>query len=855
MENVLPNDQLRSLRMSRKISRQQLAEQIGISFYTIGRWERGETLPSLKWLEKLCAFFQMSSAELGFPSLADSRLSSMDSDEMSAEVVVHSLYDPAIPLSSVTGLVGREKALFQLKERLEDPAQSSLIAVHGLPGVGKTALVTAIAHDTDLREHFVDGILWAGLGPQPNLLGLLSRWGVQLGLTTAETQALTGIEPWCQALRTAIGARRFLIVIDDVWSVEDALACKVGGIHCRHLMTTRFPAIASHLTVDGVMSLQELDDDESLALLQRLASQAVIAESQKGLDLVRAAGGLPLALLLMGNYLRAYEYTGKAGRINTLLQSLEDVEVRLRLSEADLSPESHPSQRAGTPLSLQSVIAVTEQILSEQTRAAFYALSILPAKPNSFSEETALAVAACTTDNLDMLSDSGLLECSSTNRYMLHQVIADYAYMHLTEQDRIQASQRLITYTLSYIEPHKKAYELLEIETSSIIAALNLSYELQEQTGLIQGVCAFAPYLILRGFYALAEHHLRRAYETATALNDKKALVGGVLRYLGEVAQKQGNFDQAETYFQEGLRLARELGDDEHLCDLLTDLGSIFWRRSNNVQAEAYLQEGLLLARKIEHNERVYTILKTLGAVFSGQGDFKRAVESFQKGLELARLTDDRESMCLLLGNLGVALSLQGQQISAVACFQEGLMLARQIRHREQMCVILLNLGNIKRYQAEYDIAEIFFRDGLEVARQIGHREWTSALLSDLGSSLWHQGNYSDAENLLHESLLLARQIGRPEIMCNALNEYGNFCLIRDQIDAAEKSFQEMLNVIAEDERAWYAIARYGLARVAASQGDLGQGRTLGEFSLQILESIGYVHSQEIKTWLETLNL
>lgn len=854
MENVLPNDRLRSLRISRKISRQQLAEQLGISFYTVGRWERGESLPALKWLEKLCTFFELSAEELGFSTLAESGLLSVDSDEISAEVSARSPYDPAIPLSSATGLVGREKTLAQLKEQLQDPAQSSLIAVHGLPGVGKTALVTALAHNTDLREHF-DGILWAGLGPQPNLLGLLSRWGVQLGLTSAETQALTGIEPWCQALRIAIGIRRFLIVIDDVWSVEDALACKIGGVNCRHLMTTRFPTIAAHLTVDGVMSLQELDDDESLALLHRLASQSVIAESQKGLDLVRAAGGLPLALLLMGNYLRTHDYSEKPRRINTLLQRLEDVEVRLRLSASDLSLESHPNLSHGTPLSLQSIIAVTDQFLSVQARAVLYALSVLPAKPNSFSEEAALAVAACTTDELDLLSDSGLLECSSTNRYMLHQVIADYAHMHQSEQERIQASKRLIAYVLDYIETHKKAYELLEIETSCILAALNLSYELQEQAGLIQGACTFAPYLILRGFYALAEQHLQRAYEIANASNDKVALARGILRYRGEVAQKQGNFDQAEIYFQEGLSLARELGDDERICDLLTDLGSIFWRRSVYVQAEVYLQEGLSLAHKMGHYERIYMILKNLGAVFSGQGDFKRAVESFQTGLDLARLTDDRESMCLLIGNLGVALSLQGQQTDAEACFQEGLTLARQIRHREQMCVLLLNLGNVKRYQADYASAEIFFRDGLEVARQIGHREWISALLSDLGSSLWHQGNYREAENLLHESLLLARQIGRPEIMCNTLNEYGNFWLIRNQIDAAKKSFQEMLDVIPADERAWYAIARYGLARVAVLQGNLELGRTLGESSLQILENTGYVHSQEIKNWLETFNL
>ena len=60
---------------------------------------------------------------------------------------------------------------------------------------------------TKFAAHFSDGILWAALGPEPHLPGLLSRWGTMLGISTTETASLSDSEAWAIALRRAIGTR------------------------------------------------------------------------------------------------------------------------------------------------------------------------------------------------------------------------------------------------------------------------------------------------------------------------------------------------------------------------------------------------------------------------------------------------------------------------------------------------------------------------------------------------------------------------------------------------------------------------------------------------------------------------
>src|SRR5204862_3684335 len=99
--------------------------------------------------------------------------------------------------------------------------------------------------------YFSDGVLWAGLGPNPSMPGHLNRWGSLLGVSMRQMATLSGSEAWGSAIRTAIGTRKMLLVIDDAWQLEEALTFRVGGPNCAHLVTTRFPSIAAHMTVGG----------------------------------------------------------------------------------------------------------------------------------------------------------------------------------------------------------------------------------------------------------------------------------------------------------------------------------------------------------------------------------------------------------------------------------------------------------------------------------------------------------------------------------------------------------------------------------------------------------------------------
>ncbi|HEX6480142.1 MAG TPA: NB-ARC domain-containing protein, partial [Ktedonobacteraceae bacterium] len=238
-------------------SQARVAESVGVSTRTVTRWEQRLAIPYPYYREQLAQLFGKSVRELDLLPAEQEPGNQPDPEQEPAVALAAAspptvspppplLLDPTIPLllGRTGSLVGRAALLAQIKAQLFAGQSLALTALGGLPGVGKTTLAVAVSLDAEVQAHFAGGILWAGLGPHPDRLGELSRWGTLLGVRAAEVGEAGSWEAWGHALRATIGHRRLLLIIDDAWSAQEALSLQVGGPQCAHLLTTRSPQVA-----------------------------------------------------------------------------------------------------------------------------------------------------------------------------------------------------------------------------------------------------------------------------------------------------------------------------------------------------------------------------------------------------------------------------------------------------------------------------------------------------------------------------------------------------------------------------------------------------------------------------------
>lgn len=469
----MSTSRLKQARELRGWSQVQLADRVGTTKNQVRRWERG-VIPGPYFRTKLTQLFGVTEEALGLQQNAES---------VPTALLPETILDPAMPLVlGAQWLHSREACLEEIAASLcSSDGMAKACALRGLPGTGKTALAVVFSHLVMERASF-QGILWITLGPQPDLRAHLLRLHslVRKGAGVKSQQPPASPAEVAWEVRETIGMRRFLVVIDDAWSIEQALACRIGGPNCAYLLTTRLPSVATLFAGEKVYQLGSFDEEQSEAFLQRRIPEVVKTYRDEVRALARAVGGLPLALVLLGNALQLANSYGQPRRIQRALEVLRNPRERMQMA-LPFATDMQNSRTGDALVTLEQLIARSNGRLSDQARLALRALSLLPTSPDSFSEEAALATAAYSLDVLDQLLDAGLLESAGAGRYCLHPVIADYGQFHLLESRKV-VGERLIRYAALLLERG----EVSEQDTPLLVAAADLARALDVPVGRLE---------------------------------------------------------------------------------------------------------------------------------------------------------------------------------------------------------------------------------------------------------------------------------------------------------------------------------------------------------------------------------
>lgn len=62
--NMKLGDKIRTLRKSKNISQEMLAQYLGVSFQAVSKWEAGDNLPDVTMIPAIASFFEVSTDEL-----------------------------------------------------------------------------------------------------------------------------------------------------------------------------------------------------------------------------------------------------------------------------------------------------------------------------------------------------------------------------------------------------------------------------------------------------------------------------------------------------------------------------------------------------------------------------------------------------------------------------------------------------------------------------------------------------------------------------------------------------------------------------------------------------------------------
>jgi tetratricopeptide (TPR) repeat protein len=730
----------------------------------------------------------------------------------------------------VPDFVGREPELAVLLAAVH---RTTVAAVDGMAGVGKTTLAVHAAHL--LAPRYRDGQLYLDLHahsadyPAVEPAAALETLLRLVGVTGTLPEDLAGRAAlW----RSTVAGRRLLVVLDNASDSDQVAPLLPDLAGCFALVTSRQRLAGVHgaLTV----TVDVMPPDDAAALFARsVGDERPTIDPAGAAETVSLCGNLPVAIRIAGARLRHRP----TWTVEHLVRRLRDEHRRL----AELQAEDR---------SVSAAFALSYRQLRPDLQRLFRLLGLVPGADLDVPTAAALAgldpvPAACL---LEELLDRHLLVQQVPGRYTFHDLMRQHAReAALTgepEPDRRAAMTRLFDHyqhtacaAALVLAPHRQrpgdpvgdsprgtqpapatpdaALDWLEEERETLLAAVRHAERRGWPGHSWRIACCLAQLCYVRShrdtWVPSLEIGLRAALRSGDTLGEAT-----VLTALGVAYEHTGNTDAAVDCQRRAVVLYQELGDRAGEATAIKRLGNAHLQLGHIGQALGLYQRAHTFFRNLGDTHGVASSLNNMGVAHQAFGRLSEALEHYQGALVVYQEHGDVHDQGLLMSNIGTIQTLLGRFDEALASHLEALAMARRMGDLWREGTALTCIGTVHRHLGRYEDAVADHLRALELLREVAHPGAQSEVANDLAETYRAAGRPAMAFHHHGEAVRLARQGGERRQEARALDGLAQVHAASGEPDAAADHWRQALAIYAELDlpEAAAVRARLGTASV-----------------------------------------
>lgn len=708
---------------------------------------------------------------------------------------------PAQLPADVSDFTGRQQSLDLLSSWLERPRRPNTMVVQGLPGVGKTALVTRWAHQQARR--FPDGqivIDLRGQSPsQPPMTPAEALGQILRSLGVGEQMPASDEAELMLLYRSRLAGRKLLLILDNAADPAQVRALLPGSKDCVVLVTSRTRMAPLRATGHAdLMDLSVLDPGNAVALLV-----AVLGEESP-----RAADRDALAELA-----RVCSYHPFALRISAA-KLAEDPGLSVESRVRELRGPDRRQPLSGDPEdAFRSALDLAYESLTPPQRRAFRHVGLLPGQ--DFTPEV-LAAALGTSVGEAVIAVEGLhraylIEPMAGPRYRVHDLVKRLARElgRHAEAGVREARVRLLDHYLGMATDPATPRAWFGAERRPLVSVVRLA----EETGAHHAAwrlaeAVFEPFRRLR-YYQNDLEIQQIGLNSAARIGDRRAIA--LMRsHLGSIHRDIGPSTQAARYIGEALSDFTSLGDRVGRARALNDLAEVHGIAGNSEDALKCAGEALELYEEIGDLAGVADCLHSLSRLHLSQERHELALHHAGQALEVREQLGDlhgtAQSLIILarvqhhLGELNAALSeglealaichdlgdehSEAETLLCLAEIYDSLRLPHDAQRDAERALAgytatgdqhgcgraLCALGRIARNGSRYDEALEHYEQALAVQRELHHEQGRAETLGDIGLVHWRLADYLRADDYLNQALAISREIRDLPVEARMLN-------------------------------------------------------------------------------------
>jgi predicted ATPase/DNA-binding CsgD family transcriptional regulator/DNA-binding transcriptional regulator YiaG len=742
-EPTTAGSQVRVLRSLLGITQEQMAQELGVSFATVNRWETGRRVPSVSSQRRLDALAASAPVRTGARGDRNSQ--------------------PGVLLVPPTSFIGRELELGELEGLLK---VSRLVALVGPGGSGKTRLamelvrrstkseepVTVVALDVVTDPKLVATAICAALGlrdvagvsPEVEIISHLAAGPRLLVLDNCE-HVVEAVSSLVAAVLTAAPELRVLATSrtvlnvpgEQVWVIPplelpglgsapaDVDRCDAGRLFVSRAQSRRPGFVLDPDTATAVVSICRLLDGLPLALELAAAWSAVLSAPELARHLEESLSLLDVS-------------ASRLGRQRTLRATVEWSDALLDPCDRDLLGQLSVFAGRFTLADVEAIITGTDG------REVVFGLRRLVDSSWVVAEqedETSYGLLNTLRDyGRELMERGGHADSIRARHAEAFTALAEASEAGLAGSDQAGWRSRMERANGDVAAALEWALESGEIDLSlRLVASL---WRWWYTTGrILEGRQWAAAALALRG-------------PTSRFLRPRALYAAAML------ASENGDYDTAIAHARSARREFEAVGDDGGAARASTVLGNVAKYRGDIAAARVHLTDAVASQRVLADDWATAVALQNLASLLIDQAELSIGRELMEESVALKRRAGDRRSLGYGLVNLSDLFVREHTPERASAVLAEAATIAAALTDDRLAAFVDHNFGDIAVVTGDQAQAVTHYRRALAGFRRVHDRRDVALALCSLGRALVGAGERFEGLSLLRESETLAAELG-----------------------------------------------------------------------------------------------
>ena len=706
-----------------------------------------------------------------------------------------------LPLPQLSfGFYGRRKEYRAIRDGLLQRNHRAVI-IHGMGGIGKTALISHIAQrlQPKFKGVYAFDCTGAALAPETILLEL-HRYLERQGVKTLEPLLHQSIPP--EQLATWLGqvlSQWPLLLIFDNFETQleqpaisnesaasghpianDNLRAflktliKTTATGTRFVFTSRYLFDVDDKRVGTVQAvpLDELSRPEAIGLMQKLPNLSAAAYSEKW-QAIAKFGGHPYALVTLDRHCSHKPLTNVLQDAATVHTELREF-LAIELSYANLSEPARQLLNRLAAFRKPVPHEAAEWVLGEKVDDVLIAKHFFRG-PDLNPKLRELGEDEFVREYKDFLPEQrhaedidqpiteligwGLLTPLAQDQTLaVHSLVRDFcrdkqtqenwrdflldAAAFYTNQTKLQQRDDK---TPEAVWTEMAAFELL-MTAQVFNQAANLLLNLQK---------------ILRrwGFGRLLESQYQRLSQKVDTAYSAK--IGHNIAIL---LQNRGDYAAALEQYEKSLQMKEELGDRAGVSSSLHQIGMIHQHRGDYDPALEQYKKSLQIKEELGNRAGVSSSLHQIGIIHQHRGDYDAALEQYEKSLQIKEELGDRDSVSSSLHQIGNIHYLRGDYAAALEQYKKALQITEELGDRAGVSSSLHQIGMIHQHRGDYDPALEQYEKSLQIKEELGDRAGVANSHGQMGQLFVQREKYAEAFDKFLFALITFSELQSPNV-------------------------------------------------------------------------------------------